>query len=176
MREESDWISGISAPGSNRRRHEQPHNYIPYAKIYYRPIEPALRWCNLMAHETEILEVSWHCPATLSTAFPQWPCLFLDHSPSGKPHSVFRSQAAIVDALTARHKNLSGITKRTLDEKFAAAKRSLTYSSKSIKTSSPLKPPSWSWPTGPSSADLGMSPITFGVLWLRPARTKSSST
>jgi hypothetical protein len=52
--------------------------------------------------------------------------LFLDHSPSGKPHSVFRSQAAIVDALTAHHKNLSGISKRTLDEKFAAAKRSLS--------------------------------------------------
>jgi len=51
--------------------------------------------------------------------------LFLDHSPSGKPYSVFRSQAAIVDALTAHHKNLSGISKRTLDEKFAAAKRSL---------------------------------------------------
>ncbi|GID03335.1 hypothetical protein TMM008_05370 [Pseudomonas sp. 008] len=52
--------------------------------------------------------------------------LFLDESPSGKPLSVFRSQAAIVDALTAHHKNVSGITKRTLDEKFAAGKRSLT--------------------------------------------------
>jgi hypothetical protein len=52
--------------------------------------------------------------------------LMLSQSPSGKPHSVFRSQAAIVDALTAHHKNLSGISKRTLDEKFAAAKRSIT--------------------------------------------------
>lgn len=246
---------------------DMPRSYNPYAKIYYRPIEAALRWCNLMAYETEILEASWRCPALLSTAFPQWPCLhintekifdaiqhgelpygcfgmpvtmganvdcsqltvrhtdlrlwmsryypdqrpaflfeqshdqqglinvstylalqadrdalqlqvknieaayqqllneleavglekenihhllkangkvsdrsetaylhiigamvslFLGHSPSGKPHSVFRSQAAIVDALTAHHKNLSGITKRTLDEKFAAAKRSLS--------------------------------------------------
>jgi hypothetical protein len=52
--------------------------------------------------------------------------LLLGHSPSGKPHSVFRSQSAIVSALTAHHENVPGITKRTLDEKFAAAKRSLS--------------------------------------------------
>lgn len=239
----------------------------PNAKIFYRPIDAALRWCNLMAFEREILEAGRHCTTMLKIAFPQWPCLhantekildgiqhgelaygcfgvpvatgtpidcnqitvrhtdlrfwmsryypdqrpaflfegslkqqntisigayltlqcdrdalqlqlknietayqqllnelesiglekenihhllktnskvsdrsetaylhiigamvslFLDHSPSGKPHSVFRSQAAIVDALIAHHKNLSGISKRTLDEKFAAAKRSLS--------------------------------------------------
>jgi len=52
--------------------------------------------------------------------------LLLGHSPSGKPHSVFRSQSAIVSALTAHFENVPGITKRTLDEKFAAAKRSLS--------------------------------------------------
>jgi hypothetical protein len=239
----------------------------PYAKVFYRPVDAAIRWCNLMAYETQILEVAWRYPTMLNTAFPQWPCLhvntetifdavlhgelpygclgmpvasgtpvdsseltirhtdlklwmsryypeqrpvflfeqsiaqagaisigtylalqadrdalqlqvrnlvaahqqlvdelkaaglesenihhllkanrnvsdrsetaylhiigamvslFLDHSPSGKPHSVFRSQAAIVDALTAHFNNLSGISKRTLDEKFAAAKRSLS--------------------------------------------------
>lgn len=239
----------------------------PYAKVFYRPVDAAIRWCNLMAYETQILEVAWRHPTMLNTAFPQWPCLhvntekifdavlhgelpygclglpvdsgtpvdssqltirhtdlklwmsryypdqrpvflfersiaqagaisigtylalqadrdalqlqvrnlvaahqqlvdelkaaglesenihhllkanskvsdrsetaylhiigamvslFLDHSPSGKPHSVFRSQAAIVDALTAHFNNLSGISKRTLDEKFAAAKRSLS--------------------------------------------------
>ncbi len=51
--------------------------------------------------------------------------LFLDKSPAGKPLSVFQSQAAIVDALTAHYKNVPGITKRTLDEKFAAGKRNL---------------------------------------------------
>lgn len=242
-------------------------NYNPLAKVFYRPIEAALRWCNLMAHEAQILEAAWRCPSMLNTVFPQWPCLqantekifdavrngelpygylgvpvstgtpddcaqltirhtdlklwmsryypdqrpaflfeqpltqqegisigsylalqadrdalqlqvksseaayqqlldtlksvglekdnihnllksnskvsdrretvylhiigvmlnlFLGHSPSGKPHSVFQSQAAIVDALIAHHKNLVGITKRTLDEKFAAAKRSLS--------------------------------------------------
>jgi hypothetical protein len=243
------------------------HSCNPYAKVFYRPIDAALRWCNLMAYETQILDAAWRDPRTLNTAFPQWPCLhvnterifdavlhgelpygclgmpvasgtpvdcaqltirhtdlkwwmsryypdqrpaflfeqslnqpgaisigtylalqadrdalqlqaknieaayqqllgeleavglekenihhllktkskvsdrsetaylhiigamvslFLDHTPSGKPYSVFRSQSAIVDALTAHFKNLSGISKRTLDEKFAAAKRSLS--------------------------------------------------
>lgn len=242
------------------------HNH-PLAKAYYRPIEAALRWCNLAAHETQILEKSWHCPALLIRDFPQWPCLhtnterifdavrnhelpygclgipvqagtevectlltirhtdlkhwmschypdqrpaflferspghfselsigtylalqadrdalqvqvkntqaayrelldelqsaglereslkallksqsklsnrselvylhiigamlalMLGNSPSGKPHSVFRNQSAVVSALTAHFENLPGITKRTLDEKFAAAKRSLS--------------------------------------------------
>lgn len=47
----------------------------------------------------------------------------LGFSPAGKPLSVFKSQAAIVDAITARHKDVSGLSKRTLDEKFAAANR-----------------------------------------------------
>jgi hypothetical protein len=54
--------------------------------------------------------------------------LFLDHSPAGKPLSVFKNQAAIVDAVIARHKDLPGLSKRTLDEKFAAANRSLKKS------------------------------------------------
>jgi len=52
--------------------------------------------------------------------------LFLANSPAGKPHSVFRTQAAIVDALTANFQDLPGVSKRTLDEKFAAAKRSIS--------------------------------------------------
>ncbi|WP_321143181.1 protein kinase [Pseudomonas extremaustralis] len=51
--------------------------------------------------------------------------LFLDHSPAGKPLSVFKNQAAIVDAIIARHQDVPGLSKRTLDEKFAAANRSL---------------------------------------------------
>ncbi|GAB5337049.1 hypothetical protein KUA23_14285 [Pseudomonas pergaminensis] len=242
------------------------NDYNPDAKLFYRPVEAALRWCNLMNYETEILEAMQQFPNKLKEKFPQWPCLhmniekildairhgelaygcfgapvimgtpveldhitvrhidlkiwmsrfypeqrptflferipnqqegisintylelqadrealqvklkaleaaheqllsdleaiglerknihnllktnskvsdrsesiylhiigamvnlFLNESPSGKPFSVFRSQAAIVDALTAHHKNIPGITKRTLDEKFAAGKRSL---------------------------------------------------
>ena len=51
--------------------------------------------------------------------------LVLGHSPAGKPLSVFDSQAAIVSFLVAHHGDLPGISKRTLDEKFAAARRTL---------------------------------------------------
>lgn len=51
--------------------------------------------------------------------------LFLDKSPAGNPLSVFESQAAIVDAVIARYSDIPGLGKRTLDEKFAAANRSL---------------------------------------------------
>jgi hypothetical protein len=51
--------------------------------------------------------------------------LLLDHSPAGKPLSVFTNQAAIVDAIVARHQDVPGLSKRTLDEKFAVANRSL---------------------------------------------------
>jgi hypothetical protein len=51
--------------------------------------------------------------------------LLLDHSPAGKPLSVFTNQAAIVDAIVARHKDVPGLSKRTLDEKFALANRNL---------------------------------------------------
>jgi len=240
--------------------------FNPHAKAFYRPVEAAIRWCNLTAYEAKILEVAWRAPNTLKSAFPQWPCLhantemifdaiqygelpygclgipvaagtpvdhlhltirhtdlrgwmthfhpnqkptflfersdqletistgtylalqadrdalrlqvrnlraaykkllseleavglekenidhliktgtkvsdrsetaylniigamvslFLANSPAGKPHSVFRTQAAIVDALTANFQDLPGVSKRTLDEKFAAAKRSIS--------------------------------------------------
>lgn len=47
----------------------------PFAKIFYRPIDAAIRWCNLMAYETQILESAEDCPSLLSKTFPQWPCL-----------------------------------------------------------------------------------------------------
>lgn len=238
----------------------------PLAKVAYRPIDAALRWCNLMAHETQVLKAAWHCPVALAHSFPQWPCLHtkvekildavrhhelpygclgitvpmgtavdprqltvrhidlkqwmlhyypdqrpaflfgqpqdppaiisigtylalqadrdalhlqlkqaqttyqevlaelqaiglerenlkqlvdtqgivslrselvylriigallalvLGHSPAGNPLSVFDSQAAIVSFLVAHHGDLPGISKRTLDEKFAAARRAL---------------------------------------------------
>ena len=50
--------------------------------------------------------------------------LFMMKSPSGKPHSVFSSQASLIDQLLANFKK-PGITQRTLEEKFAAAKKSL---------------------------------------------------
>jgi hypothetical protein len=50
--------------------------------------------------------------------------LFLMKTPAGKPHSVFKSQSALIDQLLANFKK-SGVTKRTLEEKFAAANKSL---------------------------------------------------
>lgn len=40
----------------------------PNAKIFYRPIDAALRWCNLMAFEREILEAGRHCTTMLKIA------------------------------------------------------------------------------------------------------------
>lgn len=52
-----------------------PHSHNPLEKVFYRPVDAAIRWCNLMAHESQILESIGDCPALLSTTFPQWPCL-----------------------------------------------------------------------------------------------------
>lgn len=54
--------------------------------------------------------------------------LMLGKSPAGKPQSVYESQAAIISALLAHHDGKPGIAPRTLEEKFAAAKRSLNGS------------------------------------------------
>lgn len=248
-------------------RHIMPaHAFNPHAKTFYRPIDAALRWCNLTRYEAQIVQADWSRPGNLETLFPQWPALhvaterildavrngelpygclgipvplgsyvepyqltvrhsdlrrwmethypdhkpsflfeagegapakvslgtflsvkadrdelsrelkaqqqrfqevlaelqsiglerddlkalaktngqlserseltyhniigalvslLLDHSPAGKPLSVFTNQAAIVDAIVARHKDVPGLSKRTLDEKFAVANRSL---------------------------------------------------
>lgn len=51
--------------------------------------------------------------------------LLLGKSPNGKEYSSFKSQAAIISALLAHHPSTPGITARTLEDKFPAAKRSL---------------------------------------------------
>jgi len=51
--------------------------------------------------------------------------LFLSNAPSGKPHSVFTSQGSLIDCLVATYGNRDGISKRGIEEKFAAARRSL---------------------------------------------------
>lgn len=44
-------------------------------KPYYKPIEAALRWCGLIAHEAEILRETNDCIYPSVEAFPMWPCL-----------------------------------------------------------------------------------------------------
>ncbi|MBV6791583.1 hypothetical protein [Xanthomonas euvesicatoria] len=51
--------------------------------------------------------------------------LMLGRAPSGTPYSRFTSQDAITSALIAHHGSLMGITERTLQSKFAQARRKL---------------------------------------------------
>ncbi|EIU1410589.1 TPA: hypothetical protein L5G07_001461 [Pseudomonas aeruginosa] len=51
--------------------------------------------------------------------------LMLGRSPSGVAYSRFRTQEAIVSALVANYRGSMGITERTLNGKFAIARRSL---------------------------------------------------
>ena len=53
----------------------EPTNFNAVEKLFYRPIEAAIRWCNLLAHETQILELEWDNSNRLINLFPQWPCL-----------------------------------------------------------------------------------------------------
>lgn len=48
----------------------------PSEKLFYRPIEAAIRWCELIAHETQILDSAWDSPDRLRSTFPQWPHLY----------------------------------------------------------------------------------------------------
>lgn len=53
----------------------EPSSFNQLAKLFYRPIDAAIRWCNLIVHETQILESAKDDPALLSSTFTQWPCL-----------------------------------------------------------------------------------------------------
>ncbi|UVL86066.1 hypothetical protein LOY35_10985 [Pseudomonas sp. B21-028] len=52
------------------------NDFSSVAKLFYRPIEAAIRWCNLIAFEAQILESIWDHVDLLPTMFPQWPCLY----------------------------------------------------------------------------------------------------
>lgn len=51
--------------------------------------------------------------------------LMLGKSPGGQAHSIFTNQSAVIQALLGYHEGKQGIAARTLEEKFAEAKRSL---------------------------------------------------
>lgn len=55
--------------------------------------------------------------------------LMLGHSPSGTPYSSFKTQEAVVTALVAHHSGAMGIAERTLNGKFATARRRLRSTS-----------------------------------------------
>lgn len=52
-----------------------PNSCNALEKPFYRPIEAALRWCNLVAYEQHILQVTGHDLFPPAGAFQQWPCL-----------------------------------------------------------------------------------------------------
>ena len=49
----------------------------------------------------------------------------LGKSPAGKPNSVFSSQSAVIDQVLAYYEGKPGISRRSLEEKFAEGKKSL---------------------------------------------------
>lgn len=51
--------------------------------------------------------------------------LMLGQSPSGVPYSSFKTQEAIVTALLAHYGGTMGITERTLNGKFANARKNV---------------------------------------------------
>lgn len=55
--------------------------------------------------------------------------LMLGQSPSGAPYSSFKTQEAVVSALVAHYGNAMGIAERTLNGKFATARRRLRSAS-----------------------------------------------
>ena len=87
-------------------------------KPYYRPIEAALRWCNLTAQEAEILRITGTSLLPPAQAFPQWPCLRanaekihdaiqnneLTKGRQGRPISPGESVA--IEKITVRHTEL----------------------------------------------------------------------
>ena len=55
--------------------------------------------------------------------------LMLGQSPSGASYSSFKTQEAVVSALVAHYGNAMGIAERTLNGKFATARRRLRSAS-----------------------------------------------
>jgi hypothetical protein len=47
-------------------------------KVYYRPIEAAIRWCGLERHEPEIIRAMIGKTVPQASDFPQWPSLRLN--------------------------------------------------------------------------------------------------
>ena len=51
--------------------------------------------------------------------------LLVGETPTGRKHSIFENQSAVIAALLGYHEGKPGISSRTLEEKFAVANRSL---------------------------------------------------
>lgn len=56
----------------------ESREYSLTSKVYYRPIEAAIRWCGLVEHEREILHILQRKRLPEETDFPNWPTLRLN--------------------------------------------------------------------------------------------------
>lgn len=70
-------------------------------------------------------QLSGHSKASFLNVIGALVNTILGSSQAGRKHSIFDSQAAIVDSITAHYGDVVGLNKRSLDEKFAAGRRSL---------------------------------------------------
>ena len=87
-------------------------------KPFYRPVEAALRWCGLVAHEAQILQAMGGDVIPKTGQFPQWPCLqknaeiILDAVMNGNiPHgregkTVAAGDHVTLAKITVRHTDL----------------------------------------------------------------------
>lgn len=94
-------------------------------KLYYRPIEAALRWCNLIGYESQVLAKVGAELLPPTDAFPQWPCLRLNtekiwaaiqdgelqYGRDGK--TVVPGEAVRKDRITVKHTDLRTWIKKT---------------------------------------------------------------
>ena len=123
----------LSQQVKERWKRQPSSQYYPAARLPPDAVY-VVRTASLRAFEQSVLDnpsSSSHKPlgrreeATLLNIAGGLLGLLLGHSPAGKPHSVFKSQAAIIDVLVATYPGRPGMSKRTLEEKLALARRSL---------------------------------------------------
>ena len=100
------------------------------AKLHYRPVDAALRWCGLIEFEVKILTATGEAQFPPLGSFPQWPCLrsnieiILDAIENGDlPHgrdgkTVTHGDHVAVARRTIRHSDLkTWMTKHYPDKK-----------------------------------------------------------
>lgn len=86
---------------------------------------------DALLKQSTVLSASAQCPisnraeATYLNIIGSMLELMLGQSPSGAPYSSFKTQEAVVSALVAHHRGVMGIAERTLNGKFATARRRL---------------------------------------------------
>jgi len=97
-------------------------------KLYYRPIEAALRWCNLIDHESQVLAKVGAELLPPTDAFPLWPCLRLNTEkiwaaiqdgelPYGRDgKTVVTGETVRKDRITVKHTDLRTWMQKTYPE------------------------------------------------------------